>query len=331
MKNTKTTLLIGALAILTGCPPPSPNQPQGGSSVDPKACGQLPANDVSRKIIAFLEATVVLNREVKELDAQTKQLCVDMGKELGISVSGDTKTICDKVSQEIKGNLNKSLKPGATLVTKHKPSVCRVDLDAAAKVQAECEAKAQAEIQMTCKGTCQGTCNGKCVGTCTVKNADGSCAGQCQGTCEGSCSGSCEGSADASGSVECQAQAEVTANLEAQCTPPELTIVFDPQLVVDQATLDKTVNAIKKGLPGLLALSAKLSGPVVSSVATFTKASADLVNSAGNFTEALGAASVCVLAQLTAAASVVASVQVTVQVDIEASASVGGSCGATTN
>jgi hypothetical protein len=216
-------------------------------------------------------------------------------------------------------------------VVKHKPAACQVNMDTAIKAQAKCEARAEADIRVSCKGTCQGSCQGRCAGTCSVQNADGTCAGQCAGTCEGSCAGTCEGEARASGSAECQAEAEVRTNLEARCTPPELEIVFDSQLVVDQAKLDRSIAAIKIGLPGLLALSEKASGPVLSSAVTFARTANALIASTGKLAESLGAASLCVASQFIAAASVAVNVQVSITVSVEASASVGGACGATTN
>jgi hypothetical protein len=329
MRNATIACL---LLFLAGCPAPAPNQqgPQG-SGLNPDSCGQLPTNDVGRKVGAFLNAAVLLEKETKELDAQTRALCLSMGSKLGVKLTGDTKTICNKVATQLRSDISTSLKPEAKLIVKHQPAVCKVDMDAAIKAQAQCEAKAEAEVNVSCKGTCQGTCRGKCNGTCSATNADGSCAGSCSGVCEGGCSGSCQGEANASGSVECEAVAEVRTNLDAQCTPPTLEIVFDPKLVVNQAKLDKAIAAINVGLPGLLALSAKASGPVLSSVVTFAKAATALVNSSGNFAASLGAASVCVIAQLVAAATVAVNVQVTIQVSVEASASVGGACGATTN
>ena len=330
MKNAKILIGLGLL-LLMGCPPPGSNQPGQGPVLNPESCGTLPTNDVSRKVTAFLKAAVLLDKESKALEAQTKKLCMDMGRELGMKLSGDTKTVCNKVSAQLKSDLNASLKPNAKFVVKHKPAVCRVNLDTAISAQAKCEARAEADVRVSCKGTCQGSCQGRCAGTCSVQNADGTCAGQCAGSCEGSCSGTCEGEARASGSAECQAEAEVRANLEAKCTPPELEIVFDATLVVNQAKLDKSIKAIKVGLPGLLALSEKASGPVLSSAITFARTANALIASAGQLAESLGVASLCVANQFVAAAAVAVSVQVSITVSVEASASVGGSCGATTN
>jgi hypothetical protein len=329
---SKTALLLGAALALAACPAKLPGGTMpggGGGKVGPDACGSIDASDVGRKIHAFLEATVMLQEQTAELENQTKKLCVAMGQELGMSgLDGDTGKVCNAVANEIKAGLGASLKAEAKFVVKYKPAVCHVSMDAAISAQAKCEGKAEADVKATCEGSCSGTCNGACAGTCKAKNADGSCNGECVGTCNGSCSGECNGSAHASGSAECQATAEAHANLEAKCDPPELDIQYDAKLVVDKGRLDKTIAAIQKGLPGLLALWAKANGPFTVAVTTFAHTAADLAGSAQQIASAFGNAAVCVAGQLSAAASAVGSIHAHVSVSIEASASVGGACGA---
>jgi hypothetical protein len=335
MTSMNRFLVLGTvLAALAGCPGGKlpgggVKDPRGGGDLGPNACGDINTNDAGRKITAFLEAAVTLQKQVEDLDNQVGKLCRAMGEELGMSgLADDTKTACNAVAEEIRGGLKASLKAEAKFIVKYKPAECRVNMEAAVQAQAQCEGKATAEVDVTCQGECSGTCSGRCSGTCKATNADGTCAGECDGTCEGSCSGTCNGAAKASGSAECQASAEVKANMEAECTPPELDIQYDAKLVVDKPRLDKIVAAIKKGLPGMLALWAKANGPVMVAVKTFGKAAADLAGSANDIAKAFGSAAMCVAAQLSAAASAVASIEVHVEVSVEASASVGGACGA---
>jgi hypothetical protein len=336
-------LLLALVSCKPGMPgagtntPGGPNVPDmpgggGGGGLKPDSCGDYASKggDVGRKLKAFLDAAATLDAKVASLEGTVKDSCITMGNELGLSgMDGDTKTVCKKVADEIRNGLQVGLKGQAKFEVIHKPAVCKVNASVAAKASAECEAKAQADVKVTCEGKCGGSCEGKCNGTCKAKNADGSCKGECDGTCEGSCSGECQGHASASGSAECQASAEVKANFEAECTPPELEVKYDVKMVVDKAKMEKTVSAIKKGLPGILAASARAK-IAMKALTEFGKTAKDLAGSAAGIAKAFGDAAFCVAGQITAAASAVFSVQVHVEVSVEASAEVGGACGTST-
>lgn len=128
-----------------------------------------------------------------------------------------------------------------------------------------CEIEGGMDCKGTCEGTCDGECSvenadGSCSGTC-----DGECEGTCEitepgVTCEGACKGSCEytppsgsveceagatvecqaaanGSVECNGkcdgevtppmaSAECQASAKAEAQVNVECTPPQLTLEY---------------------------------------------------------------------------------------------------------
>jgi hypothetical protein len=123
---------------------------------------------------------------------------------------------------------------------------------------------------VACEGSCSGTCSGTCMGTCESEDGMGNCAGKCEGSCMGECTGTCEvvpptamceGSCKGGCSVEytapkceaeltppmcnldadCQAGCEGQANLEAECTPPQIVIEGNTELV---ATLEANLPAI---------------------------------------------------------------------------------------
>jgi hypothetical protein len=330
---TTSAVFVALLFSLTACKnvPGSNSVPGGGTgTLSPDSCGDFAAKggDVGRKLKAFLDAAATLDAKVGSLEGSVKDACLEMGGELGLSgLDGDTKMVCKQVADEIRAGLKVGLKGEAAFKVDYKPAECKVSADIAAKASAECEAKAETDVQVTCEGQCGGTCQGACNGTCKAKNADGSCKGECEGTCEGSCSGNCSGHTKASGSAECQASAEVKSNFEAECSPPEIMVNYDAKLVVDKARMEKTVNAIKKGLPKLLAASARAK-IAAKALVQFGKTAQDLAGSAGGIAKAFGDAAICVAGQIGAAASAVASVQVHVEVSVEASAEVGGACGA---
>jgi hypothetical protein len=310
--------------------PGAPSAPGVPGGIPSTECDLRSGGDVGRKLQAFLDASVTLQASVKDLTNSLRDACADFGRELGMTagLDGDTKTVCKAVADQIKADMAVSLKPGAKLTINYKPAECRVKLDAGASAMAECEGNANVDAGVRCEGTCQGTCKGACQGTCASKGADGQCNGQCNGQCGGSCSGTCEGHAEASGSAECKAAAEVHANMEADCTPPELQITFAANIVKDAARLERLVKAIKNKLPKILALRAKVTGPVMSAVKNYVATAKDLAAAAPKISQAFKEAAMCVSAKLAAAANMAVEINVSVEVSVSASAEVGGACGA---
>jgi hypothetical protein len=336
-----TAGLVGSafVAVLAlGCPGGGgvPGIPGGGggkaSSVDPNTCGNYAASEAGAKLKAFLEATVTLNEAVIEMEGEVKASCAGMAEKLGVATEGDTKAVCNAVADAIRENLKAGIKGKASLKVDYKPAVCTVSADVAVDAAAKCEASASADVKVECTGQCGGTCKGECKGKCEGSagggGGKGECNGKCQGTCEGSCSGSCEGSADVHASAECEAKAEVSANLEAECTEPELNVEFDSKVVVDKPKVEAVAEALKAGLPKMIAISAKLRGPTALAVTTWAKTAKNLAKASGKLYSSLGDQATCVGGQLAAAASMVTKVEASVSVSVEASASVSGAAGA---
>jgi hypothetical protein len=206
-----------------------------------------------------------------------------------------------------------------------------------------CEGKCEGTCTGTCAGTCDGECSvaldsaGKCAGECT-----GSCSTTCEGTCKGSCEitaeggvtcsgearckGGCDGTATApkceanlkppacegSANVDCSADCEGSASLNATCTPAAIDVV---------GTVDATFEAdLKAGLPILLGVTARaeLAGDAVADIGGNM---ADVAGSIGSCALELGS----VAAQFTAAATASVKAAASVSVSFKASASVSGS------
>src|SRR5690606_18165722 len=126
-----------------------------------------------RKLKAFLEATVALDAAVQNTENYLRDTCAMMGKELGVSGDGDTRTVCTNVSNALREHLSVGLKAGARLDIKYKPAVCTVNVQAAASAAAQCEARAEADVSVRCEGSCRGTCQGTCEGKCAGKAGTG--------------------------------------------------------------------------------------------------------------------------------------------------------------
>jgi modification target Cys-rich repeat protein len=336
---TKRSLVVAALAVgligLAGCPGGAgvPGVPGGGGKVDPNTCGNYAANDAGRKLKAFLEATVTLDAAVRDTENYLLDTCKMMGAELGVSdTSGGTKEVCDRVSAALKEHLQLGIKAEAKLKIDYTPAVCEVNVEAAASAAAECEGKASADVAVRCEGTCSGTCNGTCKGKCEGKagtgGSGGECQGKCEGTCEGSCSGGCDGHADVQADASCKAKAEVSASVEAKCTEPELKVDFDLAAVVDKAKLEAAVAAIKKGLPRLLLVQKKVSGPLLAAFKSWAKAAGELKDAGSDLANSFGDQALCISGQIAGAVGMMANIQASVDVQIEVSASVSGSAGA---
>jgi hypothetical protein len=202
-----------------------------------------------------------------------------------------------------------------------------------------------------CSAQCTGTCSGNCTGTCSTGepsgshcagNCQGSCSAECSGTCSGSCTytqpsatceGQCQGSCDVAftapkceGTItppscavdaDCEAGCTGNAQFSAECTPPEITIVFSGTANADlQATLETNLPAIWDGF--------QFKGALV------FDAAADVAGKFGAAVEsALNSAACAVMLAGDVAGSAAASVtaSASVSVSFNASASVGGSAG----
>jgi hypothetical protein len=144
-------LLLGlsCAGALPGKVPDRPDAPgglPGGSDgVDPNACGGYSTTNVGRKIKTFLEATVRLDKAITDAENYVRDTCALMGKELAMDageLKADTKTVCNRVSAQLKAHLQAGLKAKAELDIDYKPAVCTVDASVGARVRGECEGSA---------------------------------------------------------------------------------------------------------------------------------------------------------------------------------------------
>ena len=334
---TKRSLIATALTIgllgLAGCPGKVPGFPGGSGKVDPNTCGNYAASDAGRKLKAFLEATVQLEAAVKNTENYLLDTCKMMAPDLGVTdTSGNTKEVCMRVRDALADHMKLGIKAESKLDLKYTPAVCEVNVEAAASAAAECEAKGSADIGVKCEGSCSGTCSGACEGTCDGKAGTGGssadCNGHCEGTCGGSCSGGCDGHADVDASASCKAKAEVSASVEAKCTEPELEVAWKNEVVLDESKLQAAVAAIKKGLPRIFMVSAKIGGPMMAAFKTWAKAGTELSGAGRDLYNSLGDQAMCVSGQISAAVGMLTNIQLSIDVQIEVSASVSGSAGA---
>ena len=299
----------------------------GGASgeVDPNTCGNYAVSDAGRKLHDFLEAT----KQVQEVSMKTvqvvKESCLMMGHELGLvddDMKGETKDICAKVYGTIHDNMKVAFKAKAGLKIKYKPAVCKVNIDAEAEAAAKCEGKASADMGATCSGACHGKCDGQCSG----KAGTGGNSGECNGECKGTCHGSCEGHADVKASGQCKASAQVHASADVQCTEAELTIEPDMKLVVDKSKAEKTVAALKAGLPKILSVKARLE-PLQAAVETWAASAKELKEMGPKFVNSFKDQAMCITGQIAAVASAVTNIHASLSVSVSVSASASGTIG----
>lgn len=239
--------------------------------------------------------------------------CHVMGDPLGIADSGDLRTDCTAMVAAIRNGLRTGLKPGKKLRVVYKPSVCRIDIDAAAVFVASCEAKTEAQINARCSGVCEGRCEGT----------------QTQGRCDGICHGQCVGDANFDASASCAAKAKVDASAKAVCSEPTFEIVNEPTIVVDKQAIASVSAALTGGLPAIARLGASVEGPITDAYQEWMRASKELAGESGNYFGQLGEQTACVSAQLGAAASALSRIRASISIQVEISASVNASYGAT--
>ena len=323
--------LCALLPLLFGCPPPGQGSqsPGGGQSagINPGACGNISVTAAGRKLHSFLVASAELDRASIELEQSVYGACQKMAKELGMPVTGDTRTLCNAVVAELDANLKVSVSQEKRLVTRTVPPVCTTEVDFAAGIVAECEAKLVADVDIRCEGRCGGTCAGACEGRCAASGPSGQCAGVCEGTCRGECSGTCQGYADVDASAECKASAEIRASVNTTCTEPRVEVVQQDVTVVDTTKFDRAMAAINAGLPTILR-AGKKAELVARAAVLWAKTLGRLVKAGGGLIADLGEQTLCVGAQFAASLAAVAQVQARFEVSIEVSASVSASAGA---
>jgi hypothetical protein len=308
--------------------------PGGSGKVDPNSCGNYAASDAGRKLKAFLQATADLEVKVTETANVVKESCVIMGTELGMPPGdlekGTGKEVCERVITAFRDAMKVGFKGEAKLKVEYTPAVCSVDIDAAANAAAECEAKAKADVKVTCEGgcagTCEGTCEGKCHGKAGTGGSKGKCDGHCEGECKGSCSGGCDGSADVEASAECKAHAEVRASVDVKCTEPELKVEAEASLIADKSKAEAALNAIRKGLPKMLSVRARLK-PLQGAVKTWVSSATQLKDAGKDLANSFKDQALCITGQIGAAASMIANIQVQMEFSVEVSASASGSAG----
>lgn len=301
-------------------------RPEQAESVSPGACGDYASTDAGRRLHAFLEATVLLDEEVTQAEAELHATCQEMADELGIArPEGDTAEVCQEVIATLDDYLDQGLTARAELVVDYEPAVCEVDIDTAARAAAECEGSAEGEIAAQCHGQCDGICRGVCEGDCLAEadgaGADGECGGECVGTCRGTCEGDCSGYAEVDADASCEAHAEVRANNEARCTRPEVVVEYGGDIVDDAERLEAAARAIDVGFPGLLEIHARATGPVRAAFETWARTATELADAGMSVAREVGDQAVCVAGQISAAAAALASIEASLSVQVEVSAS----------
>jgi modification target Cys-rich repeat protein len=347
MRNRFSILLAAMLVALlaAGCPkgkgpgglgvPDKPDVPGGGvpgglggssGMVDPNSCGNYAATEAGARFKAFLNALVEMQKSTEETVKIVKQSCIMIGTEIGMIEAElqkeETKVACAKVYAEVDKMKKVAFKANAKLAVKYKPAVCRINVEAQAKVAAECEGKATADVKARCTGRCDGKCNGQCAG----KAGTGGNAGKCEGECKGTCEGKCEGSADVDASARCKGEASAKASVDMECTEAELDISLDAKMQADTKSAEKLIKGLKAGIPKIFSVKARLA--MMERAAVNLLAAANELKEMGpKFVNSFKDQALCIGGQVAAGVKAATSIQANVSVSVEVSASASGSVG----
>lgn len=176
----RALLSLGLITILASCggglkdykdkdipdKPDTPDVPDtGGGGVNPNGCGNYATTNIGKKIKAFLEASVALDKAVSDLENHVKLACEAMGKELKMGdLSGDTEKVCKAVAAKLDATLKAAVKAEAKLDIEYKPAVCTVDASVEARAEAECAGSGST-------GTGGSQAEGACAGSAKVEAA----------------------------------------------------------------------------------------------------------------------------------------------------------------
>lgn len=169
--------------------------------------------------------------------------------------------------------------------------------------------------QGTCEGTCEGGCSGTCDGTCVVE-VSGGCEGECRGSCDVGWEAECTGEANVDARADCKAACDVSANANAVCTDPEITVVDVGVADVEAAArLADLVIALSNNLPLILKAQAQLETGLAPSLVAFQQSLEGSLDAAGDLgTQAVACGVVAIDSVIQTLASVNASIEVSIEI-----------------
>ena len=155
---------------------------------------------------------------------------------------------------------------------------------------------------------------------CTVDaQASAKAAAECEGGAHAGTGGSGAGG-------QCKAAAGVNASLHVQCTEPQLTITADDTVILDRTKLEKTLAALRNGLPKLISINARLQ-PLKNAMAAWAQSAKELAGMGQKFAQSFADQAMCITGQLTALASAQTRIQANFEVSVSVSASASATAG----
>lgn len=211
----------------------------GGEMVSPPA---NPSDDDMKAACAKAEAAIT----AKLSAAGTVSLKISPAEcKVNASAQLDCEGKCGVKAECTEPSIDVRCEPGKLSVACSGMCTGQASCEGSATVKATCEGTCNA----TCEGTCSGTCTGTCSGTCSAMNGDGSCNGTCSGTCTGQCSANCTGTCTgkcelaANAMVTCNAEARCSGTCSAMGTAPKCEGEVKPPM----CTADADCSASCKG------------------------------------------------------------------------------------
>lgn len=182
----------------TSCPDFS--SPEAVAKIDFATEFKLQA-DVGAKLKAGVQASTEIQAFSAKIDADLKDACGGLAKDLGDK--GDYKTgeeAC-KAAIKVMGEVKAKMGANAKIALDVTPPRCDASMD----VMADCAGKCDATVtpgsaKVECEpGKLTGSCDAQCSGSCDLSasaKCDGTCEGSCDATFKGSCGGNCDGKCD---------------------------------------------------------------------------------------------------------------------------------------
>lgn len=206
------------------------------------------------KVKAGVIAAADLNRLSASVDADLKDGCGGLAKDLGATASFKTGPEACKLAVKTMGEARAKVGASAAISVTVSPPVCAASLDSmfdcagkcdanvkagkadvkceggelsgkcGAQCTGSCELSAAASCSGTCDGSCDasfsGTCGGTCEGTCDGQASSGACGGTCEGKCsakaQGTCGGKCQGTCELASGGSCTGTCTGTCSVDFQ-------------------------------------------------------------------------------------------------------------------
>ncbi|MEO7109588.1 MAG: hypothetical protein ABI183_04035 [Polyangiaceae bacterium] len=157
--------------------------------------------DVGAKLKAGVQASEEIQAFAAKLDADLKDACGGLAKDLGDKADYKNGEETCKAAIKVMGEFKAKMGANAKIALDIIPPRCDADMSVMSDCAGSCDASVKGGgAKVECEpGKLSGSCDAQCSGSCDLSasaKCDGTCEGSCDATFKGSCGGNCDGKCD---------------------------------------------------------------------------------------------------------------------------------------